>query len=270
MSALRRNGAVVGALMASDFEVAWSYRASFFFGLVTPFAAVLLFYFVSRIIGSDSVVGSPDEYFQFVVMGVALSSVAEDAADAAAQSARAAQVKGTLEAIVCQPVSPTALAFGWTAFPVVESVLRAILIVLLAIPLGLQGTSPDWVGVVVVLVLSGVVFAAVGIIGCALVIAFQQGAGVVGLAMGLLAILSGALFPVSVFPPALEWLSQLSPLRYALDAMRAVALDGQSVADIATELAVLTGFAVVLLPLGAVMISRGLNHARRVGGLGRF
>lgn len=267
---IARDLAVIHALGFRDLQVAWSYRIGFLFSQAGPISAVLLFYFISRVVGESELVGSPEEYFQFVVIGLALGMVVEETASAAADSARAAQVEGTLEALAVQPVTPFALALGWTAYPVLDSFLRAIVTVLVALPLGLAGATPNWPATLVVLGLSAVVFAGVGIIGSALVIAFQQGASAVQAVMALIAVFSGTLFPVSVLPDWLEALTVLSPLTHALDAVRAAAIDGANLADIADELVILVGFAAVLLPLGALMITIALRHARRVGGLGKF
>lgn len=268
---LRRNATIIGALALRDLQVAWSYRAGFLVGQVSPLLMIGLFYFVSRVVGEGSVVGSPDEYFQFVVIGIAVSSVIDGSAASSAESARSAQVQGSLEALAVQPISPVALAFGWSLYPVLDAIIRAMITVLLALPFGLAaGVDPNWAGIAVVLAVSAVAFVGVGMIGSALIIAFQQGVSAVDVAMGALAVFSGALFPVAVLPGWLQPLTVLSPLTHALDAMRAVALDGASIGSVGSDLLVLACFAVALLPLGAFLIHVAMRHARRVGGFGKL
>jgi ABC-2 type transport system permease protein len=268
---IRRNATIIGALALRDLQVAWTYRTGFLLGQVSPLLMIELFYFVSRVVGEGSIVGSPDEYFQFVVIGIAVSSVIDGSASSAAESARKAQVEGSLEALAVQPISPMALALGWSLYPVLDSIIRALITVALAIPFGLAtGVDPNWPGIAVVLAISAIAFVGVGMIGSALIVAFQQGVSLVDLAMAALAVFSGALFPVEVLPGWMQPLTELSPLTHALDAMRAVALDGASIGSIANDLVVLTGFAIALVPIGGILIHVAMRHARRVGGLGKL
>lgn len=271
MNGIRRNALVIGALALRDLQVAWTYRTGFLIGQLSPLLMLGLFYFVSRVVGKDSIVGSPDEYFQFVVIGIAMSGVINGSAGSAADSARKAQVEGSLEALAVQPISPIAMAFGWSLYPVLDSIIRASITVALAIPFGASaGIDVNWIGVILVLTTSAIAFIGIGMIGSALIIAYQQGVSAVDLAMAALSVFSGALFPVAVLPGWLQPLTDLSPLTHSLDAMRAVSLDGASLGSVSNDLLVLAGFAALLVPIGALLVHVAMNHARRVGGLGKL
>lgn len=257
-------------LTIKDLKVAYSYKLSFFFGHLGVAGTLVIFYFVSRVVGDSEIVGSPDEYFQFVVVGMALAGVIETAVGASMGAARRDQVEGTLEAVASLPVGSATLGLGWLLYPMIDALLGMVFTILIALPLGLWGITPNIPAVLASTVVSIAVFAAFGFFGAAIVLAFQQGAGVVPVFLALLALISGTLFPVEVLPPILETLSELSPLRHALDAMRAAMLDGQSIGDLGGSLLTLLGFAVVLLPLSVVALEYGLRRARRTGGLSRF
>lgn len=261
---------IIGAFAAKDLRVAWSYRFGFVMSHITPIYTVVLFYFISRVVGNSELVGGPDGYFRFVVVGIVLGDILRSAADTAAAGARRDQVEGTLENLMAEPVPLITIGLGWVAFPLADSFLRGAVTVLLAWPLGLDAGSINLPALFVALALSSVVFSAFGLIGAALVVAFQQGAGIIGLFLGLLALLSGALFPVSVLPQPLEWLSQASPMLYALDSTRGAALDGLDLSQISTELAVLAGFAVVLAPLSTYALAYASRFARQRGRLSAF
>lgn len=267
-----RSGALSAAwtLTVKDLKVAYSYRLSFFFGHLGVFGTLVLFYFVSRVVGESEVVGSPDEYFRFVVVGMALAGLVETAVGASMGAARRDQVEGTLEAVASLPVGSATLGLGWLLYPMLDALIGVAVTFLIALPLGLAGADPNWPAVLLAMALSVLVFAAFGFLGAAIVLAFQQGAGVVPIFLALMALISGTLFPVEVLPPLLETLSRLSPLTHALDAMRGGMLEGASIADIQDSLLVLLGFAVVLLPLSIGALELGLRRARRTGGLSRF
>lgn len=258
------------ALAAKDLRVAWSYRVSFIFGHLTVIGTLLVFYFVSRVVGDSPVVESPDAYFRFVVVGMAIAGLVESAVGASMGAARRDQVEGTLEAVATLPIGGGALGLGWILYPMLDALLGTVITFVLALPLGMAGADPNWPTVVVAVVLALAVFTSFGFFGAAIVLAFQQGAGLVPLGLAVLALLSGVLFPVSVMPDWLQVVSEVSPLKHALDAMRGAILDGAGFADIQNSLITLGVFAVVLAPASVGALELGLRRARRTGGLSRF
>ncbi|MDA0264919.1 MAG: ABC transporter permease [Chloroflexi bacterium] len=68
--------------------------------------------------------------------------------------------------------------------------------------------------------------------------------------------LSGIFLPIEDMPRYLEIIARLLPLTYAVEALQDIMLRGQSLADVATDLGVLAGFAAVLLTLAAVTVRR--------------
>lgn len=266
-----RHGLALALVLATkDLKVAWSYKLSFILGHFVVVGALVLYYFVSRVVGEGSVVESPEEYFRFIVVGMALAGLLERAVGASMGAARRDQVEGTLEAVASLPVSSFTLGLGWMLYPMVDALISLVVTFLLALPLGLSGIDPNWPAVFVSITLSVVVFASLGFFGTALVLGFQQGAGVVPLILAGLALFSGVLFPVSVMPEWLQALASLSPLKHALDAMRGALVDGSSIADLQRSLLVLLGFAVVLVPLSLTALEFGFRRARRTGGMSRF
>ena len=262
---------IVRIFARKDLRVALTYRLSFVLGIAATFYGLLSFYFVTRVIGDSATVGTPEDYFRFIVVGVVLSNVLRASVSTAAANARRDQLEGTLEVLATQPVSPLALALGWSALPVTQAVLDGILTAVVAIPLGFSGFSPDWISTLVVLLTSVVAFLAIGFLGAALVLAIQQGVGVMGFATAGMALVSGAVFPVEVLPGSLQLLSDLSPLTYALRAMRGAMLEGQGLGALLDDgLGILLIQCAVLLPLSALVLAGAMRYARARGTLARF
>jgi ABC-2 type transport system permease protein len=69
----------------------------------------------------------------------------------------------------------------------------------------------------------------------------------------------GLLFPVSQQPEYLQWIAKFLPLTYAVDGIRAIMLEGKGLLDIGKEMAVIIGYAAVLMVLAAVSLRRGGN-----------
>ncbi len=68
--------------------------------------------------------------------------------------------------------------------------------------------------------------------------------------------LSGVILPVEELPGYFQAIANFLPLTYAVDGLRAIMLQGQSLGDIGQELLVLAAFAVVLLGLAAATVRR--------------
>lgn len=84
-------------------------------------------------------------------------------------------------------------------------------------------------------------------------------AGAIGPALGmLLGLLGGTMVPAEVFPEAMRTASHVTPHAWAMDAFRGLLLRGETLVDILPQLAVLAGFAVVLLTLAVWRFRRAL------------
>jgi ABC-2 type transport system permease protein len=79
----------------------------------------------------------------------------------------------------------------------------------------------------------------------------------VGLAM-LLAAFGGAMVPPEVFPDIMRTMSHVTPHAWAIDAFRDLTLRDADLAGIAPQLAVLLGFAAVLIALATVRFRRAI------------
>jgi ABC-2 type transport system permease protein len=75
----------------------------------------------------------------------------------------------------------------------------------------------------------------------------------------VLGMLGGTMWPLSVVGPLMSRIGHLTPQAWAMDAWNQIINDGAGLAGIATELAVLTGFAVALSALAVWALGR---HAR--------
>jgi ABC-2 type transport system permease protein len=67
----------------------------------------------------------------------------------------------------------------------------------------------------------------------------------------------GLLFPVEQMPNYLQWLAKFLPLTYGVDGIRALMLQGQSLADIPKEVIVLVAYAAGLMVLAGFSLRRG-------------
>jgi ABC-2 type transport system permease protein len=66
--------------------------------------------------------------------------------------------------------------------------------------------------------------------------------------------------PLEIFPDTMQTIAHITPHAWALDGFAELIRRGGTIADIALELVVLAGFAVVLLALGTWRLRAKLTH----------
>ena len=76
----------------------------------------------------------------------------------------------------------------------------------------------------------------------------------------ILGALGGAMVPGELFQEPISTIAQLTPHYWAIDAFRELVFFGGGVEDIVTQLAVLAGFAIVLVGAGTIGLRRSLTH----------
>jgi len=168
---------------------------------------------------------------------------------------------GTLERLLSMPTGKGdflggyALAFGLVA--AVQSLLAVLLSVGL---LGLDVAGPVWM-LVVVAVADAVLGAILGLFVSAFARTEFQAVQFMPLVVFPQLLLCGLFLPRDQLPRALELLSNVLPLSYAVDAMTAVATTtgdavGGVVGEVWWDLLVVVGFAVAGLALGAATLRR--------------
>ncbi len=168
---------------------------------------------------------------------------------------------GTLERLLAMPTGKGdflggyALAFGLVA--AVQSTLAVLLSVSL---LGLEVSGPVWM-LVVVAVADAVLGSALGLFVSAFARTEFQAVQFMPLLVIPQILLCGLFLPRPAMPPVLEAISNLLPLSYAVDAMASVSGTVSSAfggvdASVWRDLAVVAGFAVAALALGAATLRR--------------
>ena len=92
-------------------------------------------------------------------------------------------------------------------------------------------------------------------------------------------LVTGAYFPIDALPQWLQVMAKALPQTYAIDAARRLLLESPGTAPLATiggltplatDFAILAGFAVTLPAIGAWVFAVGLRKAQADGGLSRW
>jgi ABC-2 type transport system permease protein len=261
---------IVLAVAKKDFRTAISYRVGFISTVVATFWGLIAFRFISKLVNTGQFAASSVAYFRFAVIGLLFASILEPMAVGTSASARNEQVQGTLEYMASQPIRRIYLGLSWSAYSLLQSMVIAAVVLILTIPIGFSATNVNVPVVLAVIVLSILAFAGVGNAGAAIVIVFQQGGTVIAGLLSMVGVVSGTLFPITELPSWLQDISRLSPLTYALEAVRSATLANQPPTSYTKDLLVLGGVTVVLLPLSAWVLERAFRVAQRRGTLSTF
>jgi ABC-2 type transport system permease protein len=179
--------------------------------------------------------------------------------------------EGTIEYTFMAPLSRPAHLLGMGAFAVIYGVLRTMLLFgLVAALLHVQFGNPDFLTAAIVLAVSSVSFVGIGMMTAVLpLVSPEKGTQLGFIAQGLLLVVSGVYYPVSVLPQWMQWISVVSPATYTLEGARRAVLDGAGPAAVWDDIWPLILIGVIAIPLGLYVFSRGERYAKRHGRLKR-
>jgi ABC-2 type transport system permease protein len=179
--------------------------------------------------------------------------------------------EGTIEYTFMAPLARVVHLGGMGLFAILYGVLRtAMLFAVVALFFGLHFPHADFLAAVVLLAVGSVSFVGIGMVTAVLpLISPEKGAQFGFVAQGLLLVVSGVYYPVSVLPQWMQWIATISPATYALRGIRAAVLNGASVGSRWGDLWPLLVLAVVMIPLGLAVFRAGERYAKRHGKLKR-
>src|ERR671930_526438 len=132
------------------------------------------------------------------------------------------------------PLSRPVHLFGMGAFAIVYGIVRAVLLFgVVAAFFTLHLPKADYVAALVLLVVASISFIGVGMMTAVLpLISPEKGAQLGFVAQGIMLVVSGVYYPVSVLPDWMQWVATISPATYALRGIRHAILDGYGLAQV--------------------------------------
>ncbi|HWM18855.1 MAG TPA: ABC transporter permease [Ilumatobacteraceae bacterium] len=272
-TALSSNTARLGAIATRDWRTAKRYRFRQMLQLLSFVYAAILAFYVGRLFDAApaELTQFGGEYFDFAMVGLAVMSVAGLGIGAFNETIMREQTLGTLEVLLVTPTPVPVLLAGSLVLPLALTLIDVTLYV--GIGIGLIGSGITLSGVLLAFpffVLTLASFCAFGIVGASITVLAKRGDPVSGLLIQATSILSGALFPVTVLPRALEVLAHCFPVYYGITGLREALLGGAGWREVGPDLGVLAAFVAVLLPLSVWIFGRALAASRRAGILGNY
>ena len=179
--------------------------------------------------------------------------------------------EGTIGYTFMAPLSRPVHLAGMGLFAIAYGLLQStLLFTVVAFFFDLSMPEANFAAALVVLAVASISFVGIGMMTSVLpLISPEKGTQLGFIAQGLLLVVSGVYYPVSVLPEWMQWLSTISPATYALDGTRDAILEGAGLADLWDELWPLLVIGAVSIPLGLHVFRLGERHAKRHGKLKR-
>src|SRR5207247_2510043 len=179
--------------------------------------------------------------------------------------------EGTIEYTFMAPLSRPIHLFGMGLFAIVYGVIRAVLLfAVVALFFHLELAHANYVAALLVLVVASISFIGIGMMTAVLpLISPEKGTQLGFVAQGILLVVSGVYYPVSVLPEWMQWLAKISPATYALDGIRDAIINGAGISAMWPDIWPLLVIGAVSVPLGLWVFHTGERYAKKHGKLKR-
>lgn len=164
---------------------------------------------------------------------------------------------GLLNKLLSTPIPHSSIILGKTLAAGARSILQAVLIFLLAIAIGvhLHINAITVLGVILVIVLSGMCFSSLSIFLASMLKTRERMMGI-GQAITMpLFFASSAIYPIDLMPTWLKVIAVANPLSYTVDALRALLVTG-NFAHLPRDLSILILATVILVCLATTSFKR--------------
>lgn len=261
----------VAAFFWRDFAIARGYRGALLLETLEALFGVATFYYLSRFVQSPELTSelpTGTNYFAFALVGFAFFDYLSVSLSAFDSSVEEARQNRTLEALlVTQTPLPVILA-GSAVYPFAALAVRTcVYLAWGALLFGFRTQSANWPGAAVILLVSILAFAGLGILSASYTVLFKRGNPAKWVVLGVSGLVGGMMYPISVLPVPLQMLARLIPVTYSLEGMRAALLAGAGWKELFPSIGALFVFAAVLIPLSFAVFSWALRRTKITGTL---
>ncbi len=262
------------AFIKKDFLVVISYRFRLILDFGRLFITLFMFYFIGKTFGgaiSPYLGRYGGDYFPYVLIGLSVSSFVSVGLNAFSSEIRAAQVEGTLEALLCTPTSIYTILVGNSTWSFLEAFGgTALLLGTGVIFMGLHFTFHQLLFVMIVLILTLFAFIAVGMLSASFIMIFKQG-NPIGMIFGTSSyFLGGIIFPVEVLPRPFQIMAEALPITHAVKALREILLAQVELDTIIPVIIKLIIFIAFLSPVSILFFRYAVKRAKKDGSLVQY
>lgn len=193
-------------------------------------------------------------YLEFLAPGIIAMSVLFTAMFAGIETIWDRQF-GFLKETLAAPVSRFNIMVGRTLGGATVAVFQGLIVMIIAVPFGFHFNVTYLPLAIIFMIMIAILFTAVGTAIASLLEDMHAFSLIMNFLIMPLFFLSGALFPLDGFPPAVRYITAVNPLTYGVDAMR-IALTSNLHSGLIIDFGVLLVFTLLFLGIGSFLFSR--------------
>ncbi|HEV8054474.1 MAG TPA: ABC transporter permease [Candidatus Limnocylindrales bacterium] len=194
------------------------------------------------------------EYLRFILPGLLVMTVAGQAFANNSTSLFQAKNEGYIEDVLTSPIPPWQLLLGYMSGGLLRGWLSALVLALVAAPFA-GGVDQPWL-TLFALVLTGLIFAALGVITGMWADSFDQHSFIASVLITPLALVAGVFYAPDRLGQPWQTLTRLDPIYYLVDATRH-GYTGAHETSTVTALAVAAVAAATIIALAVTLLRRG-------------
>jgi ABC-2 type transport system permease protein len=163
---------------------------------------------------------------------------------------------GTLERLLTTPLGKGDFMLGYAVAFGVLAVLQAVVATAFAVWVcGLEVAGPLWL-LILVAVVDAILGTALGLLASGFARTEFQAVQFMPAFIFPQFLLCGLFLPRDRMPDVLHWISDVLPLSYAVDAMKAISAETDPLRDVLVDVGLVAGFIVLALALASLTLSR--------------
>jgi ABC-2 type transport system permease protein len=216
-------------------------------------------------------VGTPDEYFAYVAVGLILFGLVTATLATPVATLRAELQAATFERLAVSPFGPVASTASLLLFPV--TVAGAVGLLALAFAALAFGVDLRWSTAALappLALLAALAFAPFGVAMAAAVVLFKQTNAGATFAIAAMTLVAGVYFPVELLPAGLRWAANSQPFTPAVELLRHVLVGTPLREGPGWELLRLAGFALCGGPVALGVLRAAVEASLRRGTLTEY
>lgn len=255
------------AFVWRDIAMGLSYRTATGLSLLSTIGRVLVMWLPAQLLSDSRLYGTEGGFLGYAIVGTSMMSVFLASYGGFAGAIRGEQAMGTLEAILMTPASTTAVVVGSNLWGICYAILDAALMLTTGAAVFGLTFKGSWLDAAIVVLLTNLSFASVGILSAAFAVVFKRGDPFRVLVSAASFLLGGVIYPVDVLPTWVQRFSFLLPITHGARALRGILLQGQPLANFSSELAVLGIFALIGIPASISLFGLAVRQSKRDGSL---
>lgn len=257
-----------------DFLIESSYKMNFIMTMLNSTFPVISFFFVSKLITGSKALSLEKyggDYFSFALIGIAFTRFFQLAVDTFSGNIKRAQMAGCLEAILSSQTDSKTVVLLSSIFSFLSAGVQLVFMFLISVLFfDFDFSHINIPAALFSLTASMLIFVSLGIFSAAGTVIFKQGEPIGWLFGAISGFIGGAMFPVTIMPGWLQFISMIFPITYALDAIRLSVLQGYSIAMLQEQLAILIGMSLILFPLSLRTFKWAVEKGKRDGTLMQY